>query len=668
MPTGIGLLYPTFEYPPQSKVESHLLLDMYRMLKNFKLISWDVEATGLNVWGGARPFSIAFCDPDGETEYYEWPVDPLTRMPSPDAESLARVRFLLSNPDIPKVGHNVKFDTLCMDKGMGIPVLGEVNDTLHMAHILGEKEDDNRATLGLKYLANKYLDIPTTDESLLQKSVVVARRIGKKLGWNLGDNVKADYWLPAAVWRLQPDLAKRAGLTRGVNEEYCTGDVRRTMLLFQLFDRWMDEQNLRPVLEFERKLWPVTYAIETRGVKVDREMAERLAVSARARRKEINASLGGINLDSPKQLRELFFEKLKLPILAWTKGGKSSPPQPQLDKKVLEQYVAEGVKEAAMLREDRHCGKLMGTYLNNYIRKSVSETSIRRGIKNVEWIIHFSLVQLGPITGRFSALDPNMQNVPKKRGKGTNVLYAARVPFGPRKGYRWYSYDYQQIEARIFAELANEKTMLAAFAAGRDVYVELASILFSKSADSVTEDERAISKAIFLGKLYGLGVEKMAIGLGMRLDRAQIIVRAFNKTFPGIRDFMQSTIREVKNEAYVYTVLGRRIPIIEKAFRGVNYKVQGSAADLLKLAMINIHAYLKDHAEIDCHMVMPIHDELIFEIAEKDCTKTLLNTLGNLMSDNHGWFTKVTTPVDCSRILKSWGSKVEVPLCLTHRN
>ena len=592
-------------------------------------------------------------------------MDPHTREVRPDEHDLKRIRFLLSNKDIPKAGHNVKHDVLHMDIGMGIPVLGDIYDTMHMAHIIGEKEEDEKESLGLKLLAEKHDLMPADDEVFLQKTVVAARRVGKRLGWYLADDLRADYWMPSAVWKHDPMLAINYGIKKNVNKDYCINDSIRTMLLLQLYLRWIEEQKLTKVLDFERELWPITYQIETRGVRVDKEYIQKLVAESGARMREIEASLGGINTQSPKQLQTLFFDRLKLQVLSWTSGGKKGKPQPQLNAENLEVYAAEGCAEAKLVMEHRLNAKLSGTYFGNYLDKSIPERREmilnRKRIKRTEWIIHFTLKQLDPITGRYSCANPNMQNVPKdKEEDEDNPLYAARIPFGPRKGYRWYCYDFQQIEARIFASIANEETMLAAFRAGRDVYQELADTVSKQWGIVIT---RGAAKAIFLGKLYGLGVAKIAVKLKMKLVDTQKLVKAFNATFPKIKKFMRETIHEVSKEAYAFTVLGRRIPIVRKQYRGVNYICQGSAADLIKLAMINISRYLKQNLELDCHIVLQVHDELVFEIAEKDCTHTLLNTLGSIMSDNHGLF-QLATPVDCSRVLRSWAEKTEVPLCL----
>lgn len=642
-------------------------------------IATDTEATGLRTWNGAEPFAFSFCNEKGKTAYLECPVDPFTRKVQITNRDRRRLKSILSSPRVRKVFHHAKFDMRAYAK-VGVPTKGPVGDTMIKAHVVNSGE----ITFGLKRLAKHYGGYPDDDEKRLRKAVTWCRRFAKKYKWNLGPDVGADYWLPSAVARMFPQTAKlykeRFGEDLGsLCEEYCTGDSVRTMLLDLSLDPILAREKLKEVYKRELRLLKVTYKMENRGVRVDpaiihRESRECRKIISKCRKEIIRYAGAKFNPNSPVQLqRYLFGSKknggLELEPVKYTKPSKKFPNgQPSTDKDTLDTY-RHTVPFIQTLLNMRDAEKALGTYYNNYLRNAVEEDG--------ELILYCNFNQAGPITGRYSASDPNLQNVPKRKKEG--LLAMVRGPFGPRRGFIWYDLDFRQIEARIFAEYAREETMLRAFRLGRDVYQELADTIGKLSGVAITRDQ---AKSIFLGKLYGLGAVKLAYSLGVEYNAAKLLIKTFDETFPKVAEFQQAIIALVSNGkarlkkykvyddefidalpgdlGYIVTIYGRKIPVDpEFAYKGINYLIQGTAADLLKTAMIRLDDWFMEQG-LDAHLVMTIHDELVIEVRKGQNTKSFVRNISGIMSDNQGMFSLVATPVEVTRVRTSWSKKEEV--------
>lgn len=603
------------------------------------IIAVDTESTGLSVWHGARPFAFSFYAGPDQTAYIEWPVDPMTREVSLEwrqyGDSVARMRTVLENPAIVKVFHNAKHD-LRMFESIGIVVAGRIEDTLFMSHACNAAEDH-----GLKALAEKYLEMPADDESQLQKMVVKSRLIGKKLGWMLADSVKGDYWMPAAAWRWARSECDRLDLDPTVCKTYAMGDVIRTLGLYEMYKEIMPTLNVEKVYRRERKLFPIVYKMESRGVRINRKSLLQETEIVRKKAEKLRAAID-FNPDSPPQLSKYLFEELGLDPIKHTKTGRAST-----DAVVLDFYSEEpGVSRILEYRESK---KLLSTYFSAYLRNVIKEPS--------GWTLHATFNQIGPITGRFSSRDPNLQNVPKR---GDGMLTRARIPFVPRKGCVWGLADYSQIEARIFADEANEESMLESFEQGRDAYNDLALSMREFGAPLAADPKAARdqAKTIFLGRLYGLGEAKLARSLKTDDETASAILHAFGQKFPGIRRYMRLVQREASKEGEVRTRYGTLVPVPPGfEYKGVNYKIQGAAAILLKEAMIRCAPVVE---KMGGHLLMQIHDELIFEMpAEK--FKKIMRVVSEIMSDNRGVF-RVKTPVEVSIVKTNWLEKKGVKL------
>jgi len=319
-----------------------------------------------------------------------------------------------------------------------------------------------------------------------------------------------------------------------------------------------------------------------------------------------------------------------------------------------------------LIAEYGHVKKLAGTYLHGYKQRAVKAD-------DNTWRLHPNMKQVGADTARFSITSPALQTIPNRNKE--SLLYQARAPFGPPPGRVWWSLDYMQIEARIFAEEAQEKIMLEAFAQGRDVYAELAKVITEMTGMGVKRDPRIkdekkdklfqewrdTTKHNFLGRLYGMGKDLLALRLGVELSLAYKVLDAFNESFPRVNAFMNELKTEVQETGHVITRYNRMLPIDSgQAYVAVAYKCQSTARDLITRAMIKIYNWFKSIGA-DARIVLPIHDELIIEADNKHRTKPFLRKVRDLMQDNEGMF-EVETLVDIARISKSWANPVEITI------
>lgn len=625
-----------------------------------EIVAFDTETSGLNPWRGDAPFAISFCWPDGTDEYFSFAVDPFTRkVQKPNAPQLRRIREILENPHIAKVGHNVKFDVWMVEVNWGIKVRGEIHDTLFMAHACNSLEP----TLELKRLASKYLKIPNDDELDLQKRVNACRREARKLGWKIDEETKADYWLPAA---LGDGEACR---------EYCVLDTHRTIRLYQMFSAVMQTKHLHAAKTYQRelKLWPITKAIEGRGVKVDLAIVEKEIAWCQEQEKTMRINLVntfgefGKEVSSDK-MRKYLFTSRKSGGLGLTPDPKrltKETRQPQVTADVLEKLEGDVPIVRTHMNYKRTC-KARQTYYQNYLDGAIAEQNY--------FVLHANFNQVGPVTGRYSCRNPNLMNVPKRAPAG-DVMQRVRLPFGPRPGYTWLHLDYKAIEARIFAEEAGELDMLRIFANDGDVYQELVDriialtgidlvqlLSFADSAGKPGSGARQICKNNFLGWTYGEGFEKMARAMRLLPEAAKEVIAALKAAYPRAMPFMKQMQRMAEQQGYVINRYGRKVPIekplwkdgdlYEFNYKATNYLIQSTAADMLKTAMIECARFLE---KMDAHIVLTIHDELVFEINKKLALRPIAQKLGQIMqtaAEEH--FRRVRFPVDANITREHW--------------
>ncbi len=360
---------------------------------------------------------------------------------------------------------------------------------------------------------------------------------------------------------------------------------------------------------------PVLASVERNGVCIDDTMLLKHAHQMKVRMQEIELEahdLAGesFNIGSPKQIQDILYDKMELPVLAKTPKG-----QPSTAENVLQELAAD-YKLPALILDYRSLSKLCSTY-NEKLPEKVNKTTGR---------LHTSYHQAVTATGRLSSSEPNLQNIPIRTEEGRKI----RQAFVARDGYQLVAADYSQIELRIMAHLSEDKGLCDAFAAGKDIHKSTAAEVFNTSVDAVTHEQRRAAKAINFGLIYGMSAFGLAKQLGIQRGKAQEYVNLYFERYPAVKKFMDKIKESARETGFVETVYGRRLYLPEINARNaarrqyaertaINAPMQGTAADIIKLAMIEIHDWLAK-SKMDVLMIMQVHDELVFEVADNAIT------------------------------------------------
>ncbi len=538
-----------------------------------KLVALDTETTSLD-YMEAEIVGVSLCVEPGKAAYiplaHSYPGAPeqLSR-----EHVLERMRAWLES-DAPKLGHHLKYDAHIF-ANHGIDLGGMAYDSMLESFVLNSTATRH----DLDSVAAKYLEIKTT------KYEEVAGKGAKQLRFDEVD-----------IETAAPYAAEDADVSLRLHEE--------------LWPRLEQTPELRSVYEdLEQPLVPVLQKMEYLGVLVDaqmlREQGQELAATMLETETEAHKKAGGpFNLASPKQLQEILYERLGLPVL-----GKTPKGQPSTAESVL-QELATDYELPRLVLEHRALAKLKSTYTD----KLPSEINSRTGR------IHTSYHQAVAATGRLSSSDPNLQNIPIRTPQGRRIRQAFIAP----EGYRLLAADYSQIELRIMAHLSQDESLLAAFAADQDIHTATAAEVFGRDVDSVTENERRSAKAINFGLMYGMSAFGLARQLGIERGEAQSYVDLYFSRYPGVKRYMDETREQAREHGFVSTVLGRRLYLPEISSRNhqrrqyaersaINAPMQGTAADIIKHAMINVDRWLED-SQADARLIMQVHDELVLEV------------------------------------------------------
>lgn len=409
---------------------------------------------------------------------------------------------------------------------------------------------------------------------------------------------------------------------------YAAEDADVTLRLHRaLAPRLAAEPTLESVYRnIEMPLVPVLERIESNGVMIDtdelrRQSADLSKRMLAAQQKATELAGRTFNLDSPKQLGALLFEELKLPVMVKTPSG-----QPSTNEEALE-AIADQHELPRVILEYRGLAKLRSTYTDTLPEMVNADTGR----------VHTSYHQAGAATGRLSSSDPNLQNIPIRTDDGRRIRKAFVAP----PGRKLVACDYSQIELRIMAHLSEDPGLTRAFESGVDVHKATAAEVFGRKLEEVTGNERRAAKAINFGLMYGMSAFGLARQLGIGRGEAQDYIALYFSRYPGVRDFMERTRQQAREQGYVETVFGRRLYLdyINKGTQGqragaeraaINAPMQGTAADIIKRAMVSVDAWLADHAS-SALMILQVHDELVFE-AERDFVDTLLPAVTARMS------------------------------------
>lgn len=548
-------------------------LKLAEALRNAKSFAFDTESTGLDAMY-ADLVGISFSMEEGKAFYV--PADPNREK----AQQMVNIfKPVFEDPSIEKIGQNIKYDVLMLAR-YDVKVAGDFFDTM-LAHYL--LEPDSRHNMDL--IAETFLNYTP---------VPIAELIGPK-GKNQGN-----------MRDLPPESVK----------EYAGEDADIT---------WRMKQKLQPLLqethtlelaeEVEFPLIKVLAEVEKNGVMVN---VETLQQSSKEIEKDLDLLEGQIyqkagvnfNISSPKQLGEVLFDKLQLdPKAKKTKTGQYKTGEDVLLALANKSDIVQDILQFRQLQ------KLKSTYVD----------SLPTLINPATGLIHTSFNQAVAATGRLSSTNPNLQNIPIRTQRGREV----RKAFISRKaGWLLLSADYSQIELRIMAELSRDENMLAAFQQGLDIHRATAARVYGVALDEVTSDMRRNAKAVNFGIIYGQSAFGLSQSLGIsRKEAASIIEQYFNE-YTGVRDYMNSIVERAREAGFVETILKRRrylrdINSANKTVRGfaernaINAPIQGSAADLIKVAMIHIQADIEQQG-LAGKMIMQVHDELVFDVPEKE--------------------------------------------------
>jgi DNA polymerase-1 len=494
-------------------------------------------------------------------------LPPLT---SPELRSLVD---LLQDPAIEKVGQNLKQDLLVLRRA-GIELRGIAFDVMVASYVI----DPGRREHGLEALALQFLD---------HRATARADLCGKGK-----DEV------PYA--EVPPEKVRDYGAE--------AADV--PMRLAGILGPELDALQLRRLYaEIEIPLVPVLADMEWAGIRIDgvffAEMGRKLARDLGLIQEEIWKLAGGeFNINSTPQLREILFTRLGLPVTRKTKTGAST------DATVLEELAAQGHAFPRLLLEYRQLDKLRGTYVDA-LPQAVNPRTGR---------IHTSFSQTVAATGRLSSSDPNLQNIPIRTEQGAEI----RKGFVPAAGHVFLGADYSQIELRVLAHMSGDPVFVDAFRRGVDIHRQTASLVFGVAAESVTSHMRAAAKTINFATIYGIGAFALAQKLGTSVAEARAFIEEYFRRLPGVRRYLDEQVEKAKKQGYVETLSGRRryIPELKSKNFAVrqfgeraatNAPVQGTAADVIKKAMIDIHRELRARAA-GTRMLLQVHDELVFEV------------------------------------------------------
>ncbi len=570
--------------------------DLIKKMMKEKLVCFDTETTGLDA-NNCELVGMSFSFKTKEGFYVPIDVDQVKAK-----ERLELFRPFFENDKIGKIGQNLKYDMLVL-KWYGMEINGDIHDTMIQHYLI---EPDMRHNLD--FLSETYLGYsPVSIESL----------IGKK--------------------------GKKQGSMRDVElekiTEYASEDADLALQLFEQFDPALKKNGFEKLYkDVEAPLVRVLADLEFAGVKIDTEFLEKYSIELGTdidfAKKQIFEKAGEeFNMDSPKQLGPILFEKMGIPYKGKkTKTGQYSTNEETL-RKLSEKHTI--VKE---ILEYRGMTKLRSTYVD----------ALPKMVNPKSGLIHSSLNQAVAATGRLSSSNPNLQNIPIRTEKGKEV----RKAFIPRsKDHILLAADYSQIELRIIASLSQDKNMLTAFNDGLDIHTATAAKVYGMKLDEVDSTMRRYAKMVNFGIVYGISAFGLAQRLGIKRGEAKVLIEAYFEEYSGIQKYMTESVERARETGYAETILGRRRYLkdinsrnhVVRSFaerNAINAPVQGSAADLIKVAMIDVHNEMKKR-EMKSKMILQVHDELLF-----DTIKSEKEELSAILEDKMVNAIKMDVPIE----------------------
>ncbi|ATM88049.1 MULTISPECIES: DNA polymerase I [Yersinia] len=561
----------------QTILDEKSLADWIERLKKAEVFAFDTETDGLDTLS-SNLIGLSFAVAPGEAAYLPLAHDYLDAPEQLERDwVLATLKPLLEDEKALKVGQNLKFDQSMLAR-YGIDLRGIAFDTMLESYVLnsvaGRHDMDSLAERYLNHKTITFEEIAGKGKNQLTFNQIALEQAGPYAS----EDADVTLQLHLVLW---PKLQQSDGLKR----------------VFQ---------------DIEMPLLPVLSRIERTGVLIDQNILAAHSKELTLRLDELEKQAHELaeepfNLASPKQLQVILYEKQKLPILKKTPGGAASTNEEVLAELALDYPLPK------VILEYRGLAKLKTTYTDK----------LPLMINPVSGRVHTSYHQAVTATGRLSSRDPNLQNIPVRNEEGRRIRQAFIAP----KGYRIMAADYSQIELRIMAHLSQDEGLLAAFAAGKDIHRATAAEVFGLPLENVTTEQRRSAKAINFGLIYGMSAFGLARQLNIPRGEAQRYMDLYFERYPGVLEYMERTRKQAADQGYVTTLDGRRLYLPDIHSRNatrrkaaereaINAPMQGTAADIIKRAMIAVDAWLQQESEPLVRVIMQVHDELVFEVHE----------------------------------------------------
>lgn len=569
----------------QTILDEPALDNLIASLKAAKVFAFDTETDSLDVLT-TNLVGLSFATTPGVAAYIPVGHDYLD---APDQLSrdtvLAKLKPLLEDDNLQKVGQNLKYDQGVMAR-YGIELKGIAFDTMLESYdldsVAGRHDMDSLAERHLNHKTITFEEIAGKGKSQLTFNQIALEQAAPYAA----EDADVTLQLHLKLW---PQLEKEAGLKKVFTD-------------------------------IDMPLVPVLSRMERTGVLIDSHIlgkhSQELAIRLDELEKKAHEAAGEpFNLSSPKQLQAILFEKQKLPVVKKTPGG-----APSTNEEVLAELAEQGFELPTIILEHRGLAKLKSTYTDK----------LPQMINGATGRVHTSYHQAVTATGRLSSSDPNLQNIPVRNDEGRRIRQAFIAP----QGYKIVAADYSQIELRIMAHLSGDKGLLTAFAAGKDIHRATAAEVFGLALEDVTSEQRRSAKAINFGLIYGMSAFGLARQLNIARGEAQRYMDLYFERYPGVLEYMERTRQQAAEQGYVETLDGRRLYLPEIHSRNgmrrkaaeraaINAPMQGTAADIIKRAMIAVDAWLLEQKEPLVRMIMQVHDELVFEVHESIIDQTV---------------------------------------------
>jgi DNA polymerase I-like protein with 3'-5' exonuclease and polymerase domains len=706
-------------------------------------VAFDTETTGLDHWGTmgvdrptwpARAFCVSMCDPDGSTDFERWPVCPFTRR-----VHHAPSRFLvdtLADPAITKVGFNTNFDIGKLEK-LGFTVKGPIVDTLLMAHVLDPDAFDKR----LKPLTSRLCGIPDDDQDAVDQSaksmrhkVRIARNAVKRGKATKEQELLARYAIDEpliAEWEEKKTSDDNSSMAdcfladENVLEEYARKDALRTAVLYETCLQEFKKRKLAggrswEVYQDEQKLAVVVKAMEDKGIRVDKEKNREIVKDywdiMKVHREAMDDIAPDFNAGSWKQKQEYFFLRNDYKPLRYSESKKKSKGRikeypacqwckklakpgckvcqftgrsPKCDGEFLESIGVDRSGETPKPKDrlawhilHHQAAKSMVSFCSAYERFVVKDKD--------GWILHPNYRQAGPVTNRFAAERPNMQNASTDDSgkKKVDVPYRSREPFIPREGRCFYIPDYSQIEIWMLYICSKDKALGQILLAGGDTHGKVAQTVVPNACDfpQAVKDKNVDPRKLSPGRLanlksynktrkkakntqfckvYGGGVPKIAQTAGCSFEEAKEFVDRYEATFTGVTRFMNENIAKARKYGGVENPYGMWYPIdFDRAYVATNYIIQGGCASMIKRAMVRVYdEVIKKYYEGKMDLLLTIHDELLFDVSlDVDNMETMKRIAWAMQADHKMLGCPVPFPVGMKVAYERWSESKEIKL------